>query len=248
MDQTQLTSPEQESVETLVRRAFSEPGTVVDREQFLRRELGGYLTPEQLDVAVSQTPVAAGVNRELISTLAKQAISMEANSLSSFSKKEDKPENQYIEHMLRVMQKLAFLYGIPNFAFDAEQIPDASMSLILSFGETIFGLSRVKNAIGSTAHSLAQNAASMIENNTEEKKSFLPFRKPKFADKALSVIGKTATAGLASASEILGGAVKGGTDQVLFRMNAERLKRHFEKIIGYAAPESGDSGSQDPKE
>ena len=221
------------TVETLIREALRAPEVVVDRERFLRKELGAFASPEQIEAAVAGTPLSAGVDQKTLSSLAKQSISMEANTLSSFSKGQEDSAEKYLKQMLRVMQKLAFLYGVPNFVLDADSIPDATMSKILSYGETVFGLNRAKKSVGNAAHTLVDNITGVIEKktSTEGKKRILPFGRNKIVDSALEVAGKTARAGFTSASEVFGTMFSGGTNQLLFRANAEKLRRQFEKTV-----------------
>ena len=221
------------TVEDLIRGALRDPEVIIDRNQFLRKELGSFATSEQIEAAIAETPLSAGVDQKTLSTLAKQSISMEANALSSFSKGQEDSAGKYLKQMLRVMQKLAFLYGIPNFILDADSISDVTMSKILSYGETVFGLNRAKKSVGNAAHALVDNITGVIEKNTstDGKKRILPFGRNKIADTALEVVGKTAHAGFTSASEVFGTMFSGGTNQLLFRANAERLRRQFEKTV-----------------
>ena len=234
------------SIEDIIRSALRDPDVVIDREQFIRKELGAFASPEQIGKAVAETPYAAGIDLKKLTDIAKQSIAMEANALSSFSKGSEDSSEKYLKQMLRVMQKLAYLYGVPNFTIDADNIPDATMSKILSYGETVFGLNRAKKSVGTAAHTLMDNISGVIEKNTstEGKKRLLPFGRNKIADTAMEIVGKTAHSGISSASEVFGTLFSGGTNQLLFRANADRLRRQFMKTVmpaGEALPEEDET-------
>ena len=100
------------------------PGVRVNREEFLRQELGKlHLSDDAIARALGSSPVLAGVPLTELDRIADEAISYETNKSAAISFVAGIPGGfamlgtipadlmQYYMHALRIMQKLAYLYG-----------------------------------------------------------------------------------------------------------------------------------------
>ena len=99
-------------------------GVRISREGFLRQELRKlHLSDAQIERAIASDPVSAGISRKLLDKLASDAISFETKKSTALSFAAGIPGGlamlgtvpadltQYYVHSLRIMQKLAYLYG-----------------------------------------------------------------------------------------------------------------------------------------
>ena len=95
------------------------PGVRIKREAWLRSALKRYCTEEQLAVAITDSPAAAGIPLSIISQAARTSIKYETSKVTVLSTAAGIPGGlamvgtlpadaiQYLGHMLRIAQKLA---------------------------------------------------------------------------------------------------------------------------------------------
>lgn len=103
-------------------RALHVPGVKIERSEFLFKELIKYYPEEQVLKAISSNPASMGIPREKINEIADQVIEYETNKVSAISFAAGMPGGfamaatipadvaQYFGFLLRVMQKLAYLF------------------------------------------------------------------------------------------------------------------------------------------
>ena len=118
------------------------------REDFLRQELRKlHLSDAQIERAIARDPVSAGISRTLLDKLANDAISFETKKSTVLSFTAGIPGGlamlgtvpadltQYYVHSLRIMQKLAYLYGWKEFLADLDEVDDETIAQMgLFFG------------------------------------------------------------------------------------------------------------------
>jgi len=119
----QASEAEQRAIEFLT-KAVRIPGVRIDRDRYLREALDKVkATHDVIDRALASSPAAAGVLLGVLDFLADEAISYETNKSAALSFAAGIPGGfamlgtipadltQYYVHALRIMQKLAYLYG-----------------------------------------------------------------------------------------------------------------------------------------
>ena len=106
--------------------AFKVPGVSINRENFLHKELLTKYPQEIIEQAVLTTPMKANINQEDIEKIADAIIQNERLKVSGISAALGIPGGaamaaaipadiaQYYGCMLRVSQKLLYLYGFPQ--------------------------------------------------------------------------------------------------------------------------------------
>lgn len=100
---------------------------VVDRESFLKELISDYISEDMARIAIEQNTKKAGIRRKLIDTIASGVISGEVNKASGLSVAAGStwatlPADiiQYFGFVVRLVQKLAYLYGYPAFDLTIE--------------------------------------------------------------------------------------------------------------------------------
>ncbi|MBQ8062585.1 MAG: hypothetical protein IJ230_01480, partial [Clostridia bacterium] len=100
---------------------------VIDRSEFLQETIGDYISEDMFRAAIEQNTKEAGIRRKLVDTIASQVISGEVNKASGISVATGStwatlPADiiQYFGFVLRLVQKLAYLYGYPAFDLSIE--------------------------------------------------------------------------------------------------------------------------------
>ncbi|MBQ8925770.1 MAG: hypothetical protein IJ051_05855, partial [Clostridia bacterium] len=100
---------------------------VIDRDEFLKESIGDYISEDMARIAIEEDTKAAGIRRKLVDTIAGQIISSEVNKASGVSVAAGStwatlPADvvQYFGFVLRIVQKLAYLYGWKAFDLTLE--------------------------------------------------------------------------------------------------------------------------------
>lgn len=100
---------------------------VIDRDEFLKESIGDYISEDMARIAIEENTKAAGIRRKLVDTIASQIISSEVNKASGVSVAAGStwatlPADviQYFGFVLRIVQKLAYLYGWKAFDLTIE--------------------------------------------------------------------------------------------------------------------------------
>ena len=109
-------------VPATIEKVLAISANVVDREKFLIAAIGEYVSEETAKKAVELGTDKAGIRRKLIDTIADQIITSEVNKASGLSVGAGStwatlPADiiQYFGFVVRIVQKLAYLYGYPEF-------------------------------------------------------------------------------------------------------------------------------------
>ena len=140
------------SAEDIIQQAMKLPIVKVNREKFLHKELIRYYSEDVVNIAIKKNPAYAGIEKERIHEISKQVINYETNKVSAISFVAGMPGGfamaatvpadiaQYFGYMIRVMQKLAYLYGFEDFELNEETISDETLNQIVVFLGVMFGV------------------------------------------------------------------------------------------------------------
>ena len=128
------------------------PGVRINREEFLRQELRKlHMGDDAIQRAIDSSPLLAGVSLTEIDKLAEEAISYETNKSAAISFVAGIPGGfamlgtipadlmQYYAHALRIMQKLAYLYGWGDLLPDGRDADDDRSAYSPCFSASCWG-------------------------------------------------------------------------------------------------------------
>ena len=116
----------QVDIEDVIIMSLKIPGICINRDEFLRSELMKDFPKETIDDAIEYNPAHAGITTEQIEKYANEVIKFERNCVTGISAALSAPGGfamaatipadiaQYYGYMLRVTQKLLYLYGFPQ--------------------------------------------------------------------------------------------------------------------------------------
>lgn len=150
-------------------------GVRIDRERYLAGALGRKFSPEVIETAIVSSPARAGIRVEQLDQIADASIRFETMKVTALSAATGIPGGlamagtvpadlvQYFAHILRIGQKLAYLYGWENM-FDGpeEEVSDETKNLLILFMGIMFGVSGTTDAVSKLAKSAAKVAAKRI--------------------------------------------------------------------------------------
>lgn len=239
----QQSAPEQRALEFLA-KVVRVPGVRVNREEFLRQELRKlHLSDDVIARAIDSNPLLAGVALTEIDRLAEEAISYETNKSAAISFVAGIPGGfamlgtipadlmQYYVHALRIMQKLAYLYGWGELLPDGRETDDDTLGVLAVFFGVMLG-------VGGAAQSLtafARVAAKTAYQNHATKRALMSITWYPVVKHSLRLIGinitkSTAAKGFSKIVPVIGGFVSSGLTFMALQSQSALLKEHLRKI------------------
>ena len=192
----------------------------IDREKFLRTELKKYYPEKVILKAIETNPHAAGIPVKIINKIADSCIEYERGLTTGIAAGLGIPGitsnaafigicagdiSQYYSCMVRLMQKLIYLYGFPKITDVDGEIDDETKWKLLKCMGIMIG---VNWAGDSTA-----NAIKLLSEKISQKITEKTFQKT-----------------VSKAVPILGAVINGGITYAGFTKQAKKLKNY---LIGY---------------
>lgn len=185
----------------------------------------------------------AGVSLAQIDTLAEEAISYETNKSAAISFVAGIPGGfamlgtipadlmQYYVHALRIMQKLAYLYGWGELLPDGRDADDDTLGVLAVFFGVMLG-------VGGAAQSLtafARVAAKTAYQNHATKRALMSITWYPVVKHSLRLIGinitkSTAAKGFSKIVPVIGGFVSSGLTFMALQSQSTLLKEHLREL------------------
>lgn len=239
----QQAEPEQGALDFLA-KVVRVPGVRVNREEFLRQELRKlHMSDDAIQRAIDSNPLLAGVSLTAIDRLAEEAISYETNKSAAISFVAGIPGGfamlgtipadlmQYYAHALRIMQKLAYLYGWGDLLPDSRDADDDTLGVLAVFFGVMLG-------VGGAAQSLtafARVAAKTAYQNHATKRALMSITWYPVVKHSLRLIGiniakSTAAKGFSKLVPVIGGFVSSGLTFMTLQSQSALLKEHLREI------------------
>ena len=239
----QQAEPEQRALEFLA-KVVRVPGVRINREEFLRQELRKlHMGDDAIARAIDSNPLLAGVSLTEIDKLAEEAISYETNKSAAISFVAGIPGGfamlgtipadlmQYYAHALRIMQKLAYLYGWGDLLPDGRDADDDTLGVLAVFFGVMLG-------VGGAAQSLtafARAAAKTAYQNHATKRALMSITWYPVVKHSLRLIGinvtkSTAAKGFSKIVPVIGGFVSSGLTFMALQSQSALLKGHLREI------------------
>ena len=215
------------------------PGVHINRKQFLYRELSKHFSPDVVKVAIEMNPAYAGISIDQIEMIAKNCINHETNRVTCVSTLTGIPGGpamfgtvpadaaQYFAHLVRVLQKIIYLYGWQELYNSDGEFDDETSDKITLFVGVMFGVNAANAVITKIAHSTANKINKKVAGTALTKGVVYPVVK-----KVARILGYKMTKEMfaKSASKIipiLGGMISGGVTYITFKPMANNLKNHL---------------------
>lgn len=225
--------------ELALKTAASIPTVRISRDRFLARELKRFCTQEQIKIAIENNPAYAGIPVETIDIIAKGCINYETNQVSAISFAAGIPGGlamfgtipadlaQYFGHILRVLQKLMYLYGWDEVFDGNGEMDDDTANLLTLFIGVMFGVNGAATTITKLSSSAAVKASKSLANKPLTK--YAVYNVVKQVAKILGVrMNKEIFAkGVSKIIPVVGGVASGGLTYVTFKPCAKKLKKYL---------------------
>lgn len=220
--------------------ALSMPGVKVDRDDFLKKELKNYCSPEQLNLAISSRPIN-GVSKEIIDRIANACINSHTTKVTTISAVAGIPGGfamagtipadmaQYYWHVFVLAQKLAYLYGFPDLRDENGNLTDTASDMLTLFVGVMMGASAANQAIKGLAKEFAKQVVKRLPQKALTKTLYYPIIKQIAKWIGVKLTKDTFAKGLGKVIPILGGVISGGLTLATFRPSAKRLQHKLQE-------------------
>lgn len=230
------------SFSMILRAAMNVPGVQIRRNEFLHKELSKYYPNETVTKAIDTTPVNAGITVQEIEKIAKACINFETNKVSLISFVAGIPGGfamigtvpadmaQYFAHVVRVLQKLIYLYGWQEMIFSGKEVDDETLNLLTLFVGIMFSVNAANAAIAKIAQSVAKKTETAIAHKALTKGVIYPIVKNVAAILGVKVTKDSFAKAVSKFVPVIGGVASGTLTYVSFKPSAVRLKKYLKEL------------------
>ncbi len=228
--------------EDVLAAAAKMPGVHIDRESFLRSSLKKYCDDATIDKAVEDSPAAANIPLATIKRLANDSINYETAKVTAISTAAGIPGGlamlgtvpadtaQYFAHVLRISQKLAYLYSWPSLFDENDQMDDATKSLLTLFIGVMFGAQAAADAVGKVAEIVAAAVVRRLPQKALTQGVIYPIVKKVAIYLGVQMTKETFAKGVGKVVPVIGGVVSGGITLATFRPMSAKLRNYLAKL------------------
>lgn len=219
------------------------PGVRINRAAYLKSALARYCSEDQIRRAIEETPAAAGIPLEVLDRVANESINYETAKASALSAAAGIPGllflpatvpadmAQYFGHMLRIAQKLAYLYSWPDlFSGDSDDLDDATKGVLTLFVGVMFGTQSANAAVGKVAGEISKQVAKKLPQQALTKGVIYPIVKKVASYLGVQMTKQTFAKTVSKAIPIVGAVVSGGLTLATYLPMAKRLKNHLSSL------------------
>lgn len=214
------------------------PTVKVDRVAFLRKELRPYCNQSRLQMLGSVRPYTV-VSEKVVDRLARQCINKHTALATATSTVVGLPGGltmaaalpadvvQYFFHVFVLSQKLAYLYGYPDFCEEDGELNDIASNLLTIFMGVMMGAPVAEKGISELSVAMAESAVTRLPRVALTKTAIFTV-----ASQIARMIGTRLTKngfakGVGRFIPIAGGLFSGGLTLLTFRRGANRLRRQL---------------------
>lgn len=228
--------------DAILEKVMKVRGVKINRENFLNKELSKYFSEDVVKKAVQENPAIAGIDVSEINKIADKVIAYEIRQSTLISTIIGIPSGiaivgtiaiditQYFGHIIRITQKLAYLYGWKDmFENDEELSRDTVDRMTLLMG-VMFGVDLADNAVVKLAQSAALNIEKKILQKALTRSAVYPIIK-----KAASVLGvrvsqQSFSVGVSKAIPYIGGVISGLVTYITMKPLALNLQEALSEL------------------
>lgn len=233
------------SIEDIIIKALRIPGIGVDREQFLAKELEKKFKTNVVAKAIETTPIQAGVELNMLDKIANDVIEYERWGVSGISTALSTPGGvvgvattvadigQYYAYLLKVAQKLMYLYGFPQIDVKekGQKFDSATINTLLLCLGVMYGVHGASVALKELAKQLGKGLAKKLLVMPITKKAFYKILKKILSYFAVNLTKKAFAGAVSKAIPIVGGVIGGALTFVTFKPCCDKLKESLRNTM-----------------
>lgn len=238
-------TPEQagQNFQIILTSAAQLPGVRIERNQYLKSVLERKFPAETVEKAIMLSPAAAGISPDQLSSIADNSIRYEATKVTALSAAAGIPGGlamfgtvpadlaQYFAHIIRITQKLAYLYGWESiFENNDEAIDDEAKNLLILFIGIMFGVNSANGAIAKISQAMAVDIAKRLPRTGLTKGAIYPVVKSVARVLGVRMTTQIFSNGISKAIPVIGGIVSGGITLATYTPMCFKLKDYLAQL------------------
>lgn len=219
------------------------PGVRINRANYLRVALKRHCTEEQIEQAIAESPAAAGIPLPVIRQVANTSIGYETSKVTGISAVAGIPGGfaligtvpadmaQYVGHMLRIAQKLAYIYSWPDlFAADGDEIDEATEGILTLFVGVMVGVQFAQGGVTKVSTMIAAQVMKTLPQKALTKGAVYPLVKKVAQLLGVQMTKKLFASGVAKAIPLAGAVLSGGLTLATFLPMSKKLQKHLASL------------------
>ena len=226
-------------LEDVIIKGLKTPGIKINRAEFLAKTLKKRFPQETIDAAIAESPMHEDIAQAEIDKMANEAINFERTCVSGISAALSAPGGvamvatvpadlmQYYAYLLRMAQKLLYLYGFPQIDTEetGEKFDDGTMNtLILCFG-VMYGVAGANKALLTVARTLGAGLSKKFMQTAVTKGTIYPVLKAILKCFNVKLTKQLASKAINHSLPVIGGVIGGGITFFSFKSCGEKLKK-----------------------
>ena len=228
--------------ETILRAAAELPGVRINRSEFLTDTLRPFFSKDVVSKAVAVNPAYAGIDPTRIGYLAQACISKETARVTTLSFAAGLPGGlaifgtlpadlvQYFGHILRILQKLIYLYGWQDLFDEDGLMDDNTLTMLTLFTGVMFGVRGADKAVTQISHSAALCSVRQPSNAALTRSVLDPMVTKVAAALGVKITRDAFAKGVSKSVPLLGGLASGSLTYLTFKPMAEKLQKHLDTL------------------
>lgn len=222
----------------VVSAALRLPGVAVDRDKYLRDELGKYFPDEVVEYVIERgTPGVIPV--PFLDKLATQCIKSHTKKATLLSTAMGIPGGlaaigtvpgdlaQFYFHVLVMAQKLAYLYGYPNLLNEEGHLSKEAVHVLTIFVGVMTGVGVAAKALQELGEMLQKQILKKLPEYALNSGVLYPVVRKIAAMIGASITKGSVSKGITKAVPLLSGVISGALTYRTFKPQAQRLSRHL---------------------
>lgn len=216
-------------------------GVKINRNNFLNKELSKYFSEDVVKNAVQDNPAIAGIEVSKINKIADKVIAHEIRQSTFISTIIGISGGiaiagtiaiditQYFGHIIRITQKLAYLYGWKDMFDDDGLSKDTIERMTLLMG-VMFGVDLADNAVVKLAQSAALNIEKKILQKALTRSAVYPIIKKAASILGIRVSQQSFSVGVSKAIPYIGGVISGLVTYITMKPLALNLQEALSEL------------------
>ena len=231
-------------------------GVAIERDHFLRSEFRKRgVSEERVELAISASPAADGVDSNLVDSIAMDVIDFETKKSTVLSFSAGLPGGlamlgtipadvtQYYVHAFRIMQKLAYLYGWQSFIDDCDEMDDETLAAFALLLAVMVGVSGANSALTMFSKTVQSNITKKIANKALAQTRYYPIIKKVLAGIGVKIIKSSFGDAVSKVVPVVGGLVSGALTFVSLKVGSRRLAGELRLLPQAAGPVTAERSS-----
>lgn len=236
------TTVKQINFETALVSAVKIPGVKINRDRFLQRELNKYCTYEVVEQAIQSTPQNAGVAPAIIERVAKSCINYESIKVTAISTATGIPGGlamigtipadvlQYMGHLLRVMQKIIYLYGWESLLDNNNEMDDETKNILIVLFGVMFGVQSATKLLNKIIPNVAANVEKRLLATALTKTTVYPIIKNIAKTIGVKMTKEIFAKSVSKAVPIIGAVTSGTLTYAMFKPTTTKFRKYIKSL------------------